>query len=194
MLNETVRRRCAGRGFQERHKGDLGVTFQQCLLLNKKLTAQNKRNGLVHSATSVRYTEAWRHCLRMNWMGWVEEMVDGGEANGIAAVVDRGHLRETTRQSTRFVQPSEHVAQLIASFDDVSLLGSQDDTSAPEFQDKTFRKPRKTAGLNPELKTDSKSAEAVRATKAGLCGTTGTTKARVRTTEGGVNGTIGTTA
>ncbi|KAL6240884.1 hypothetical protein RBB50_012143 [Rhinocladiella similis] len=39
------------------------------------------------------------------------------------------------------------------SFDDVSFLSSQDDTSAPESQDESLRKPRRAGGLNPELRT-----------------------------------------
>ncbi|KEF50809.1 uncharacterized protein A1O9_13139 [Exophiala aquamarina CBS 119918] len=43
--------------------------------------------------------------------------------------------------------------EAIATLDDISFLSSQDDTSAPEFQDESFRKPRRAGGLNPELRT-----------------------------------------
>ena len=47
------------------------------------------------------------------------------------------------------------VAQTLepASFDDLSVLSSQDDASAPDSQDESFRKPRKASGLHVELRT-----------------------------------------
>ena len=49
--------------------------------------------------------------------------------------------------------PDTQTLQPIASFDDVSVLSSRDDASAPESQDESFRKPRKASGLHAELRT-----------------------------------------
>ena len=64
-----------------------------------------------------------------------------------------GNLRSRLIMSMEYGPPAVTQTLEPASFDDLSVLSSQDDASAPESQDESFRKPRKASGLHAELQT-----------------------------------------